>query len=175
MRASRGRTDFDIADLTMISVTAQHAVRALLELASVPGGEALGGRDLARRASIPRNYLAKILRTLGASGLVDAARGVGGGYRLGRSAKSIRLAEVVGLFDPARSAAECLLDNTYPCSEATACAAHRDWRRVKEAYVRFLETTTLAKLASRHDSGRILRGEIRPRHSPRVPSRANSS
>lgn len=140
----------------MLSVTAQHAVRALVELASVVEGEALGGRDIARRASIPQNYLAKILRTLGAAGLVDAARGTGGGYRLSRSPASIHLADVVGLFDPARSASECLLDNTSACSDATACAAHRSWRHVKEAYVRFLETTTLAKLAARQDTGRAL-------------------
>jgi Rrf2 family protein len=135
----------------MISVTAQHAVRALVELAALPEGDSMGGRDLARLARIPSSYLAKILGTLGSAGLVDAARGTGGGYRLSRSPDAVHLADVVGLFDPARSASDCLLDGTHPCSEATACAAHDDWRRVKEAYVRFLETTTLAKLAERHE------------------------
>ncbi len=165
----------DVAACTMISVTAQHAVRALLELSSIPEGDALGGRDLARRASIPHNYLAKILRALGTAGLVDAARGVGGGYRLARSPKSITLAGVVELFDPARSATECLLDNTNPCSDVTACAAHRDWRRVKASYVRFLESTTLAKLASRHDVATILDRGPRPSPSSRARSRARST
>ena len=147
----------------MLSVTAQHAVRALVELASVPEGDALGGRDLARRASIPQNYLAKILRTLGSAGLVDAARGTGGGYRLSRSPASVHLADIVGLFDPARSATDCLLDNAHPCSDASACAAHKDWRRVKDAYVRFLERTTLAKLAARQGAARAFDEVYRPR------------
>lgn len=173
--ASRLRDRTNAEALTMIAVTAQHAVRALLELSTIPEGEALGGRDLARRASIPRNYLAKILRTLGTAGLVDAARGVGGGYRLGRAPTSIRLAEIVELFDPARSAADCLLDNTHPCSDATACAAHRDWRRVRDSYVRFLETTTLAKLASRHDSAKVLGGSAPRRHSRPARARHRST
>jgi DNA-binding IscR family transcriptional regulator len=56
---------------------------------------------------------------------------------------------VVELFDPARCATDCLLDATHPCSDATACAAHDDWRHVKEAYVGFLTATTLAALAAR--------------------------
>ena len=136
----------------MISVTAQHAVRALVELASIHEGESLGGRELARSAGIPPNYLAKILSTLKNAGVVDAARGTGGGYRLSRAPKSIRLVDVVTLFDPARSASDCVLDGTHPCTEATACAAHRDWMRVKRVYLKFLETTTLARLASRQDT-----------------------
>ena len=134
----------------MISVTAQHALRARIELASLPPAESVGGRELAHTANIPPNYLAKILRALGVAGLIAAARGTGGGYRLSRAPRDIRLVDVVMLFDPARSASECLMDGTHPCSDATACAAHREWRHVRAKYVRFLERTTLATLAARH-------------------------
>ena len=145
----------------MISVTAQHALRALVELAAAAPTDAVGGRDLARAASIPPNYLAKILRTLGTAGIIVAARGTGGGYRLNRQPRSIRLADVVMLFDPARSASDCLMDGTHPCSDATACAAHHKWRHVKAAYVRFLETTTLATLVVRH--GQAKAAVVQPR------------
>ena len=147
----------------VIAVTAQYAVRALTELAALPAGASMGGRDLARVAGIPQNYLSKILRTLGTAGMIDATRGTGGGYRLRRAPRTIALAEVVGLFDPARRAADCLLDAAHPCSEATACAAHDTWRDIKAAYVAFLETTTLATLATSHRRIRRAGRTRRPR------------
>jgi DNA-binding IscR family transcriptional regulator len=40
----------------MTSITAKHAVRALVELAAVPPQASLAGRELAAAAGIPRNY-----------------------------------------------------------------------------------------------------------------------
>jgi Rrf2 family protein len=132
----------------MVSVTAKYAIRALVQLAGIPGGQSLGGRDLARRANIPHNYLAKILWTLGSAGLIAATRGMGGGYRLRRPPSNVRLVEIVELFDKGRTANDCFLDGTHPCSDATACSAHATWRQVKAAYVTFLEHTTLATLTA---------------------------
>jgi Rrf2 family protein len=143
----------------MISITAKHAVRALTHLASLAPGESIGGRDLARAASIPPNYLSKILWTLGAAQVIDATRGVGGGYRLRRPPERVRLVEIVELFDKARTANDCFLDGAHPCSDSTACAAHSAWRDVKAAYVAFLENTTLAALAA---SGARVSLESRP-------------
>ncbi len=132
----------------MLSTTAQHAVRALVHLASLAPGESVGGRDLARATAIPPNYLSKILWALGSARVIDATRGTGGGYRLRRPAESVRLIDVIELFDKARTASECFLGGAHPCSDSTACAAHEHWRQVKKAYVEFLEHTTLAALAT---------------------------
>ncbi len=132
----------------MVSVTAKYAIRALAQLAGIPGGQWLGGRELSRLANIPQNYLSKILWTLGAARVIAATRGTGGGYRLRRPASEVRLIEIVELFDKGRSANDCFLDCTHPCSDATACSAHASWRHVKAAYVAFLEHTTLATLAT---------------------------
>ena len=132
----------------MVSTTAKHAVRALTHLASLAPGESIGGRDLARAANIPPNYLSKILWTLGSAHVIDATRGIGGGYRMRRPPETVRLIDIIELFDKARTASDCFLDGTHPCSDSTACAAHEHWRDVKKAYVEFLEHTTLAALAS---------------------------
>ncbi|MCL4814624.1 MAG: Rrf2 family transcriptional regulator [Vicinamibacteraceae bacterium] len=133
----------------MLSVTARHALRALTHLAGLPLGQSMGGRDLARAADIPQNYLSKILWALRGAGIIDATRGIGGGYRLRRPAASVSLIEVVEIFDKPRTASECLLDGTRPCSDHTACAAHASWREVKAAYLNFLEHTTIETLATR--------------------------
>ncbi|MCL4811831.1 MAG: Rrf2 family transcriptional regulator [Vicinamibacteraceae bacterium] len=133
---------------TMLSVTAKHALRALAHLASLPPGHTAGGRDIAAAADIPPNYLSKILWTLGSAGLIDATRGTGGGYRLRRPSETVRLVEVVELFDKARSGSACILGGPHACSDETACAAHATWKVVKHAYLAFLEQTTLATLAA---------------------------
>lgn len=132
----------------MLSTTAKHALRALVQLARLPDGQTMLGRELARKAGIPPNYLSKILWTLGGAGIIDATRGTGGGYRLQRRPEHIPLAEVVELFDRPRLANRCLLDSDRPCSDDAPCAAHEPWREVKKIYTNFLETTTLATLAA---------------------------
>src|SRR5215471_1965372 len=75
----------------MLTTTSEHALRALTYLARLPEGSSILGRELAKEASIPANYLSKILWTLGNAGIIDATRGSGGGYRLRRGPGAARL------------------------------------------------------------------------------------
>lgn len=134
----------------MLSVTVQHALRALAVLAGLPRGSVLLGRELAQQANIPVNYLSKILWTLGGAGFIDATRGSRGGYRLQRPAEEIRLADIARLFEHNRSSRTCLLDNHRTCLQAEACSAHRSWHELGSAMTHFMETTTLADIAARN-------------------------
>lgn len=131
----------------MLSITAKHALRALVSLAAESDDKPMLGKDLAERADIPANYLSKILLTLGNAGFITATRGMGGGYRLLKSPSEIYLVDIVDLFDKSRMADGCLLDGGRRCTDQTACSAHAAWREVKAVYTRFLEDTTLAALA----------------------------
>ncbi len=131
----------------MLTVTTQHMLRAMVELARLPQGAAILGRDLAARANVPPQYLSKILLVLRRAGFVNAARGHGGGYRLALPAGQIRLIDVVELFEGVRSWPGCLLGRSKECSDRNACPAHAMWKEVRAAYVRMLERNTLADLA----------------------------
>lgn len=133
----------------MLSITAKHALRALVHLATLPEGQTILGRDLARLANIPPNYLSKIFWALGNAGIVDATRGTRGGYKLQRKPANVRLVDVVELFDKPRIGNGCLLATDHPCGDEHACAAHHAWSGVKRAYLDFLENTTLATLTAR--------------------------
>jgi Rrf2 family protein len=74
------------------------ALYAVLELASNPDGQLSAG-ELAAKYGISLNHLAKVLRTLGRSGLVEASRGVGGGYRFIGSVRRTTLMDVIQLFE----------------------------------------------------------------------------
>lgn len=131
----------------MLSVTVQHALRALSVLAGLPEGVFLLGRELAKRADIPANYLSKILWILGGAGFIGAARGNGGGYRLQKPAGEIRLADIVALFEHNRATDRCFLDSNRSCLQVERCTAHRVWHELDCAMNRFLHTTTLADIA----------------------------
>lgn len=127
----------------ILSASATHALRALAFLAARPAGEAVLGRDLARKVGIPAHYLAKVLATLARAGVLSASRGAKGGYRLARPAARIKLLEVVEPFEGKRSRPGCLLRPGKPCRASGACSAHAAWSGVKEGYVDFLERTTV--------------------------------
>jgi Rrf2 family iron-sulfur cluster assembly transcriptional regulator len=133
----------------MLSTTAEHALRALTEMAALGETESILGKDLALRAGIPANYLSKVLWVLGSAGIIDATRGSGGGYRLRRKAAEIRLSEVVELFDRQKPERRCLLGGTKECSDEAPCGAHEEWRKVRATYADFLQRTTIAEITQR--------------------------
>jgi Rrf2 family iron-sulfur cluster assembly transcriptional regulator len=115
-------------------------------LAEHADGEAVLGRNLARKIDVPADYLSKVLATLARNGVLVASRGVKGGYRLARPAARITLVEVVGPFEGKRVKAGCLLRPDRPCRDSGACSAHSAWGSVKNAYRSFLENTTVADI-----------------------------
>lgn len=149
--------------LDMLTITCEHALRALAELAALPKDASLLGRRLARQADVPANYLSKLLLTLRNAGLVDTTRGSGGGYRLSRNPDQIRLLEVVRLFDGPRADPDCLLGHKHPCSDQNACSAHEAWKKVRAAYLQFLEQTTLADITLKKAPS-----SEAPKHAPAV-------
>ena len=78
------------------------ALYAVLELAGNPTSQ-LSGTEIAEKYGISAHHLAKVLRDLGRAGIVDAARGVGGGYRLAVNAKRLTLLDVIQIFEPVGS------------------------------------------------------------------------
>jgi Rrf2 family iron-sulfur cluster assembly transcriptional regulator len=133
----------------MLSTTSEYALRALACLAAQPPGTALLGRNLAKTAKIPANYLSKILLTLRNAELVDTTRGSGGGYRLHKPAEEIFLIDVVELFDGlSRNRPACFLQHQKPCSSSSPCNAHVLWADLQARYSGFLVSTPLSALAA---------------------------
>ena len=131
----------------MLSTTSQYALRALCHLARQSGATVLG-RDLARSVEIPANYLSKVLVALRNAGLVETARGSGGGYRLRKPANEIYLIDVVELFEEISvTKPSCFLGRSRACSATTPCTAHFAWQGVLGAYLGFLTSTSLSAIA----------------------------
>lgn len=78
------------------------ALYAVLELARDPERQ-LSATDIADKYAISSHHLAKILRTLVRSGLIQAVRGVGGGYRFTGTPNRTTLLDVIELFESLES------------------------------------------------------------------------
>ena len=145
----------------MISRTSEYALQAVIHLARHVDEWPIAGRKIAEETGIPRKYLAAVLGDLVRAQVLKSSPGAGGGFRLARSAKEIRLSEVFAPFEP-------ILANRRPCpfgqeicSDDDPCAGHDEWKRVREAYGRFLEKNSICDVAFTHRRRRATRAPRR--------------
>jgi len=89
-----------------LSTKGRYAMVALADLALAPGDGRVSLAEISRRQDISLPYLEQIFVKLRRAGLVESVRGPGGGYRLARSADSIRVSEVMEAVDETVSALE---------------------------------------------------------------------
>jgi len=129
----------------LIGKTGVHAIRALTQLTGLPEGQSLGAALIAAKIDAPPNYLAKLLRILARQGLVESHKGPGGGFRLAREARRIRLLDVIEPIEPMTRWNRCILRQK-DCTDDEPCAIHDRWKRLRDGYLAMLAETTIADL-----------------------------
>jgi len=83
-----------------LNKSTRYALHAAVDLA-LAGDAPVTTAQIAARYGIPENVLSKVLQQLVRSGIAQASRGVGGGYRLARPATTVTVQDVIDLFEPA--------------------------------------------------------------------------
>jgi Rrf2 family cysteine metabolism transcriptional repressor len=81
--------------MPLFSAKLDYAMRAVVDLAMQPSGDACQSREIALRQNIRGPYLDQILAVLKRESIVRSIRGAGGGYTLARSPHRITVREVV--------------------------------------------------------------------------------
>lgn len=71
---------------------------AILELADQPDQQ-LSRQDIAEKFDVSSNHLSKVMRELGRAGLVEAVRGVGGGYQFCGNPRRTTLLDIINIFE----------------------------------------------------------------------------
>ena len=79
-----------------LSTKGRYGMTALVDLALQPADSLTSLADIAERQDISLPYLEQLFVRLRRAGLVESARGPGGGYKLSRPATEIRVSEVLG-------------------------------------------------------------------------------
>ncbi len=80
----------------------QYALYAVLHLASEPGKQ-FSTAEIAENYDVSIHHLAKVMRTLVRSGLIESVRGVGGGYRFSGNLRRTTLWDVIHEFESLES------------------------------------------------------------------------
>jgi Rrf2 family transcriptional regulator, iron-sulfur cluster assembly transcription factor len=129
----------------MLSKTSIHALRAMIVLAELPPGDYAGAGRLAERIEAPPNYLGKLLQQLARSGLVRSQKGISGGFRLARAPAAITVFEIVEPLEHIDRWDGCILGRR-ECGGHNPCPLHETYGRIRQEYLTFLRSTTLATL-----------------------------
>lgn len=115
--------------ITMLSKTAEYALRTIVWLARYPADTEPAER-LAQGTRVPRRYLHKVLQDLVRAKLVRSQSGPGGGYALARSPETITILDVVNSVAPVERIRKCPLGLR---SHTTLCPLHEELDRVYAA------------------------------------------
>ena len=82
-----------------VSAKSDYALRALIEMASRSDGKAVSAEELGKQQEIPHGFLQAILADLRRAGIVMSQRGQSGGWRMGRAAGDVSVADVIRAVD----------------------------------------------------------------------------
>lgn len=147
----------------MLTRKAKYGLKAMLVLARRHGEGPVAGLDLAQSEAIPKKFLELILLELKRRGLVQARRGQGGGYTLGRAPESIHLGEIIRVLDGPLAPTPCVSLTAYArcddCPDEATCGVRKAMEVVRDATAEILERTSLADLVRGRVYGEHFVGE----------------
>jgi len=137
----------------IISQKCQYAVRALLELSKHPGNSPLKSGDIATRQVIPVRFLEVILNELKTSGLVQARRGVQGGFLLACRPEDLTVGRVIRLVDGPFDPVQCTgKSGKSRCPLQEKCSLIELWAKAKAAVETVYDGTTFQDLVDREQA-----------------------
>jgi len=142
-----------------LTTKGRYAVTAMLDLAFHREEGPVTLADISRRQAISLSYLEQLFSRLRRKGLVESTRGPGGGYRLGRPAQDIAVAEVIEAVDESVDATRC--GGRGNCQADQRCLTHELWCELSEHIHRFLDGVSLATLVARDAVKEVARRQDR--------------
>lgn len=131
--------------LMQLTRAADYAVRVMIYLASQPEGTVVPKALLAKEAEAPESFLSKILQSLARAGLIQARRGVVGGFSLLPRGERASMLDVVETIDGPIALNICLVSDV-SCHRHAECSAHQVWVRAQAAMLAVLREAKIAEM-----------------------------
>ncbi len=135
-----------------LSKKSDYALMAMTHLAMrSDGGASSSAREIAESYDIPLELLAKVLQRLVRVRLLVSVQGTRGGYRLGRSATAITVADVIQAVDGPVTMTACSEDD-HNCDQFSKCTIRDPLWKIKARILDALTTVTVAEMAADNDT-----------------------
>lgn len=131
-----------------LTAQADYAVVLMSAAARHCGASArLNATLLADATGLPLPTVQKLVSRLSAAGLIESARGTGGGFRLARPPAAISLADIVEAIEGPIAMTACVDEGRHDCAVETTCAVRPHWNAVNGAVRGALAGVSLASLS----------------------------
>ena len=134
-----------------MSTKGRYAVMAMIDIAQDTSSGPVSLAAIAERQEISQEYLEQLFAKLRRAGLVESARGPGGGYRLARASDLISMAEIITAADEPLRVTRCNGDAVDGCVRGERCCAHDLWSSLGRQMMYFLSSVTLDDVVSRRN------------------------
>lgn len=131
----------------MLSKKTKYAIHALTFLGKQEAKKPTLIVKIAEETSIPRKFLENILLELKKMGILASKMGKGGGYFLLKEPETIKLAEIIRMFNGPIAYTTCASKNYYqPCDECldeVACGLHHMMVELRDETLNLLEKKSI--------------------------------
>lgn len=97
-------------------------------------GIALNSADIARLRNLSQPLVAKVMGALSLAGYLTGTRGPGGGYRLAKEPETIRIYDIVSVFEGVEQKLECPFGPGY-CGHHAPCPMHESLANSQSRYI----------------------------------------
>ena len=136
----------------MLTAKGKYALKALAYLATLKPEASAQAADIAAANDIPKKFLDVILGELRNAGILHSRKGPGGGYRLARRSKEIRLGYVIRVIDGPLAPIACASRTAYQpcrdCKDVRNCNVRLMMTNVRDAISDVLDGVTLAEMVA---------------------------
>jgi Rrf2 family protein len=128
-----------------LSKKSDYALMAMKHLAMRQDAASCSAREIAEAYEIPLELLAKVLQRLVRTRLLVSVQGTRGGYRLGRPASAIPVADVIQAVDGPVTVTACSPDD-HRCEQYTKCSIRDPLWKIRGRILETLTRVTVADL-----------------------------
>jgi Rrf2 family protein len=130
-----------------LSKKADYALMAMKHLATRQDAASCSAREIAEAYEIPLELLAKVLQRLVRVRLLVSVQGTRGGYRLGRPASTVSVADVIQAVDGPVTVTACSTDD-HRCEQYSKCSIRDPLWKIRGRILETLTTVSVADLAT---------------------------
>ena len=134
-----------------LSTKGRYAVMAMVDIGQQGGGRPVSLADIAGRQEISQEYLEQLFGKLRKCGLVESARGPGGGYRLAHPAEDIFIGDIIAAVDEPMRVTRCEGDAIDGCVKGERCCTHDLWSSIGRQVNTFLANVSLDDVVNRRN------------------------
>ena len=131
-----------------LSKQTSYAIRILLDCAhAMP--QAVRSSEIAERQKISEYNIQKLVAQLASEGILETARGRGGGIKLGMEPSEINLGQVLRITEPTRIVVDCF-GSPVDCAVRQVTPVNRIFAAAYDGFVDVLDKYTLGDLLKGH-------------------------